>query len=65
MGKGSGRGLALALAVLLACSGVAVVTAQDTERIEGTRRGTAPFPPPSLFLRAGWSAAKLVRRAGG
>jgi hypothetical protein len=38
MGTGSARALALALAVLLACSDVAVVTAQETERIEGTRR---------------------------
>jgi len=44
MGKGSGRGLALALAVLLACSGVVVVTAQDTERIEGTRGDLCLFP---------------------
>jgi len=65
MGTGGARAPALALALLLACAHVALVAAQDTERIEGTRRGTAPFPPPSLFLRAGWSAAKLVRRAGG
>jgi hypothetical protein len=43
MGTGSVRALALALAVFLACSGIAVVTAQETERIEGTRR-----PRPSL-----------------
>jgi len=36
MGKGSARALALALAVILACSDVAVVTAQETERIEGS-----------------------------
>ncbi|WVZ99485.1 hypothetical protein U9M48_044774 [Paspalum notatum var. saurae] len=36
METGSARALALALAVLLACSGVAVVMAQETERIEGS-----------------------------
>jgi hypothetical protein len=44
MRKGSAwAALALALAVLLACSGVAVVTAQVTERIEGTQRYSCLF----------------------
>jgi len=43
MGTGSARTLALALALLLACSDIAVVTAQETERIEGTRRRRDPL----------------------
>jgi len=43
MGTGSARALALALAVLLACSDIAAVTAQETERIEGTRDDPLPL----------------------
>jgi hypothetical protein len=50
MGTGGSRAPALALALLLACAHVTLVAAQDTERIEGTRRGTAPFPLSNLYL---------------
>jgi hypothetical protein len=44
MGTGRARALPLALALLLACSDVAVVAAQGTERIQGTR----PLALPSF-----------------
>jgi len=46
MGTGRARALPLALALLLACSDVAVVAAQGTERIQGTR----PLALPSFLL---------------
>jgi hypothetical protein len=42
MEKASAPAMALALAMLLACSSIAAVTAQETERIEGTRRRRDP-----------------------
>jgi hypothetical protein len=43
MGTGSARALALALVMLVACSDIAAVAAQETERIEGTRRRRDPL----------------------
>jgi hypothetical protein len=61
MGTGMARALPLALALLLACSDVAVVAAQGTERIQGTRSELPSFSccPP----RSGYWIMRCLRPA--